>query len=97
VGEQTIAYHSMTLDTFRYLIPQPTIFECYTLVGSDPEEWILGDAEGRIYSLSSQDDDFRFVKLGEVLVPLNNLTIVIDSVGGGIPRPFDVIHRIPFC
>jgi hypothetical protein len=68
VGEQMITYHSMTLDTFRYVIPQLTIFECYTLVGSDPEEWILGDAEGRIYSLFIQDDDFRFVKLGEVLL-----------------------------
>lgn len=69
VGEQTIAYFSMTLDTFRYVIPQTTIFECFTTVDSDDdgdEEWILGDAEGRIYSLSIQNDEFQFTKLGEV-------------------------------
>lgn len=85
VGEQTITYHSMTLDTFRYVVPQPTIFECYTLVSSDPEEWILGDAEGRIYSLSIQDDDFRFLKLGEVSLSQESLMVVINSVNFDIP------------
>jgi len=67
VGEQTIAYYSMRLDTFRFVIPQPTIFECYTAVKSDEtEEWILGDAEGKIYSLSIEEDEFVFTKLGEV-------------------------------
>jgi len=66
VGEQTICYYSMTLDTFRYVIPQPTIFECFTAVKSEKEEWILGDAEGKIYSLSIQDDEFIFTTLGEV-------------------------------
>ena len=67
VGEQTIAYYSMRLDTFQYVIPQPTIFECFTTVKSEEtEEWILGDAEGRIYSLSIQDEEFIYTKLGEV-------------------------------
>jgi hypothetical protein len=56
----------MTLDTFRHVIPQPTIFECYTPVSSDSEQWILGDAEGRVYSLSIHHDEFEFTKLGEV-------------------------------
>jgi hypothetical protein len=30
------------------------------------EEWILGDAEGRIYSLSIEEDEFVFTKLGDV-------------------------------
>ena len=67
VGEQTIAYFSMTLDTFRCVVPQPTIFESYAPVGSDPEEWILGDAEGRIYSLTLQNQELTFSKIGEVL------------------------------
>jgi len=71
VGEQTIVYYSMMLDTFQYHIPQPTIFECFTkVVDSGNEEWILGDAEGRIYSLSIQNDKFIFTKLGDVTYPL---------------------------
>lgn len=66
MGEQTIAYFSMTLDTFRCLVPQPTIFECYTPVEGGNEEWILGDSEGRIYSLTLQDQELSFTKLGEV-------------------------------
>ena len=66
VGEQTIAYFSMTLDTFRCVVPEPTIFECFTPVGSENEEWILGDAEGRIYSLAIQNQELTFAKLGEV-------------------------------
>ena len=66
VGEQTIAYYSIMLDSFRYVIPQATIFECWTPVKSENEEWILGDADGRIYSLSIQNDEFAFTKLGEV-------------------------------
>ena len=67
MGEQTIAYYSMRLDTFRYVIPQPTVFECYTTLKSEEkEEWILGDAEGGIYSLSIEEDEFVFTKLGEV-------------------------------
>lgn len=72
VGEQTIAYFSMTLDTFRCVVPQPTIFESYAPVGSDPEEWILGDAEGRIYSLTLQNQELTFTKIGEVLPPSEN-------------------------
>jgi hypothetical protein len=66
VGEQTIAYYSIMLDSFRYVIPQPTIFECWTAVKSENEEWILGDAEGRLYSLSIDNESFDFQKLGEV-------------------------------
>ena len=66
VGEQTVAYYSMTLDTFRYLIPQPTMFECYTAIPSENEEWVLGDAEGRFYSLSIKNEQFVFNVLGEV-------------------------------
>jgi Mono-functional DNA-alkylating methyl methanesulfonate N-term len=73
VGEQTISYHSMTWDTFECVIPHPAIFECFTPVDSDDstEEWILGDSEGRIYSLhlSSDDQDLTIHKLGDVPPP----------------------------
>lgn len=76
VGEQTIAYYSLKLDTFRLVIPQPTIFECYTRVNQEKEEYILGDADGHIYSLSIDDSKFSFIKLGEVpLVPVPRLDL----------------------
>ena len=86
----------MTLDTLRYVIPQPTIFECFTPVESDNEEWILGDAEGRIYSLAIQNDGFIFEKLGEVQFLTDFLKIVLDTICTGPTRRVDIIHRIPF-
>ena len=77
VGEQTIAYYSLKLDTFRLVIPQPTIFECYTRVNQEKEEYILGDADGQIYSLSIENGKFSFSKLGEVpLVPIPRLDLI---------------------
>jgi hypothetical protein len=72
VGEQTISYHSMTWDTVQCIIAQPTVFECYTPVDSvdGSEEWILGDAEGRIYSLSLISDELILTKLGEVPISM---------------------------
>src|SRR5437667_12063958 len=96
VGEQTIAYYSMTLDTFRYIIPQTTIFECYTVVQSDKEEWILEDAEGRIYSLSIENDKFIFSKLGEVAVFVILLTIVLHTLRFSLLGCLNTIHRFPF-
>jgi hypothetical protein len=66
VGEQTVAYYSMTLDTFHKVIPQATIFECFALVEGGLEEWVLGDSEGRLYSLSIHHDGFIFTTLGSV-------------------------------
>jgi len=76
VGEQTISYHSMTWDSLECIVAQPTIFECCTSVDSEgsSEEWILGDAEGRIYSLSLSSNDITITKLGEVLVSLSVLS-----------------------
>jgi hypothetical protein len=86
----------MTLDTFRYIIPQPTIFECYTPVKSNDEKWILGDAEGRIYSLSIQNEEFIFNKLGEVQPYSDDLRIDFDSIGACISPLIDFICWVPF-
>ena len=87
----------MRLDTFRYVLPQPTIFECFTALKSDNEEWILGDAEGRIYSLSIQDHEFIFNKLGEV--PLTSPPflhrLVFHPIRVRIVGRFDSIHWLP--
>ena len=96
MGEQTIAYYSMTLNSFQYVIPQPTIFECYTKFKSENEEWILGDVEGRIYSLSIQDDEFLFNKLGEVSASLIILKVVFYPVNHGISRFINIVHWITF-
>jgi hypothetical protein len=68
------------MNTFQYVIPQPTIFECYTQLKSENEEWILGDAEGRIYSLAIQDEEFLFNKLGDVCTSSRFLTVVLYPV-----------------
>ena len=97
IGEQTMAYYSMMLDTFRYVIPQPTIFECWTAVKSETEEWLLGDTEGRIYSLSIQNEEFVFTRLGEVASSLtapNNIDF--HTVHIGLSRLFDFVRRISF-
>lgn len=76
VGEQTIAYYSVTLDTFQILLHKPTIFETYTTFGEGNDQWILGDSDGHIYSLSIQDgESFIFDKLGEV-----SLTVTFANV-----------------
>jgi hypothetical protein len=69
VGEQTISYHSMTKDAFQCLIPEPAIFECYVPTKWDHEVWILGDSEGRIYTLSLEHDLMRLEKIGQVASP----------------------------
>jgi hypothetical protein len=64
----------MTWDTFECVIAHPAIFECFTPVDSDDgtEEWILGDSEGRIYSLNLVSDDhtLTITKLGDVHTPI---------------------------
>jgi DNA damage-binding protein 1 len=72
VGEQTISYHSTMLDTFRSVVPQSTIFECFNPVKeSGTEEWLLGDAEGRIYSLTLLPETLILQPLGTVSPPPN--------------------------
>jgi len=104
VGEQTISYHSMTWDTLECVVAQPTIFECYTPVDSEDssEEWILGDADGRIYCLSLSSNDLTLTKLGEVVlspsIPSsrpNVFYVVLYSLRPRRARLLNPIHRLP--
>jgi len=67
LGESTITFFSVTLDTFQMRLDLPTLFESYTPFGEGNDQWILGDSDGKIYSLSiNHRESFMFAKLGEV-------------------------------